>query len=231
MDHRVNGLSIVALALIVLGVFTVLADRSVPTSTYAAAVDPTSQHNTATNTPFQPLPTLAPRAIEENPIVADVVVEVAAEVVVAEPEPVVEEDPLDSPEDIRLPYDDYILTQGIHGASYGDAAIDLAAGRGADILSPITGQIILNGRDFYGNTILVIENEVWTVKLLHGEFYPDEGEWVGLGQMIGSESNIGYTVDINGVSCRGRRCGNHTHMNVVDRRTGRNANLIKLLHP
>lgn len=227
MDHRVNGLSIVALALIVLAVFTVLADRSVPTSTFAAAVEPTTLRYTATNTPFQPLPTLAPRPVEELPAVAEVVVEV----VTSEPPPVVEEDPLDRPEDIRLPYDSYVLTQGTHGASYGDAAIDIAGGRGADILSPISGQIILNSRDFYGNTILVIENEVWTVKLLHGEYYPDEGEWVGLGQMIGSESNIGYTVDSNGVSCRGRRCGNHTHMNVVDRRTGRNANLIKLLHP
>ncbi len=231
MDHRVNGLSIVALALIVLGVFTVLADRSLPTNTYAAAVEPTRLSYTATNTPFQPLPTMAPTLIEASPAFVDVIAEAAVEVVVSEPEPVVEEDPLDSPEDIRLPYDSYVLTQGTHGASYGDAAIDLAAGRGADILSPITGQIITNGRDIYGNTIIVIENEVWTVKLLHGEYYPDEGEWVGLGQMIGSESNIGYTVDIYGVSCRGRRCGNHTHMNVVDRRTGRNANLIKLLRP
>lgn len=227
MDHRVNGLSIVALTLIVLGVFTILADRSMPTSIYAAAVEPTRLGYTATNTPFQPLPTLAPGPVEALPAVAEVIEEVDA----TEPPSVVEEDPLDSPEDIRLPYDSYVLTQGTHGASYGDAAIDLAAGRGADILSPITGQIITNGRDIYGNTIIVIENEVWTVKLLHGEFYPDEGEWVGLGQMIGSESNIGYTVDIYGVSCRGRRCGNHTHMNVVDRRTGRNANLIKLLNP
>lgn len=223
MDQRVNGLSIVALALIVLGIFTVLADRSAPTSTYAAAVDPAALHNTATNTPFQPLPTLIPEPVEAPATDAP-----AAAV---EPPPVVEEDPIDRPEDIRLPYDSYVLTQGTHGASYGDAAIDLAAGRGADILSPITGQIILNSRDIYGNTILVIENEVWTVKLLHGEYYPDEGEWVGLGQMIGSESNIGYTIDSNGVSCRGRRCGYHTHMNVVDRRTGKNANLIKLLHP
>jgi murein DD-endopeptidase MepM/ murein hydrolase activator NlpD len=228
MDHRFNGLSIVALALIVLGIFTVLADRDVPTRTVAAAVEPGQANLTATNTPFQPLPTLAPElvAITKMPVA-----EVAAEVVATEPPPVVEEDPPDRPEDIRLPYDDYVLTQGTHGASYGDAAIDIAAGRGADILSPISGQIILNGRDMYGNTILVIENEVWTVKLLHGEYYPDEGEWVGLGQMIGSESNIGYTIDSNGVSCRGRRCGYHTHMNVFDRRTGQNANIIKLLHP
>jgi len=211
----------------VLGVFTVLADRSVPTSTYAAAVEPITLHYTATNTPFQPLPTGAPGPVEVYPTEA----EDFAEAITDEPPPVIEEDPLDGPQDIRLPYDSYILTQGTHGAAYGDAAIDLAAGRGADILSPITGQIILNGRDIYGNTILVIENEVWTVKLLHGEYYPDEGEWVGLGQMIGSESNIGYTIDSNGVSCRGRRCGYHTHMNVVDRRTGQNANLIKLLHP
>ena len=228
MDHRFNGLSIVALALIVLGIFTVLADRDMPTRTYAAAVDPAAPHYTATNTPFQPLPTLAPILVA---ITKQVIAEVPTEVVATDPPPVVEDDPPDSLEDIRLPYDDYVLTQGTHGASYGDAAIDIAAGRGADILSPISGQIMLNGYDMYGNSIIVIENEIWSVKLLHGEYYPNEGEWVGLGQMIGSESNTGYTVDIYGNSCRGRRCGYHTHMNVVDRRTGKNANLIKLLHP
>lgn len=224
MDHRINGLSIVALALIVLGVFTVLADRSVPTSIYAAAVEPAVPQYTPTNTPFQPLPTRgpAPVAISEPTV---------AEVAADEPQPVVDEDPPDRPEDIRLPYDSYVLTQGTHGASYGDAAIDLAGGRGVDILSPINGQVILNSYDIYGNSILIIENEVWTVKLLHGEYYPDEGQWVGIGKLVGSESNIGYTVDIYGKSCRGRGCGYHTHMNVVDRRTGKNANLIKLLRP
>ena len=224
MDHRINGLSIVALALIVLGVFTVLADRSVPTSTYAAAVEPAVPQYTATNTPFQPLPTGEPESVAiSEPTVA--------EVAAVEPQPVVDDDPPDRPEDIRLPYDSYVLTQGTHGSAYGDAAIDLAGGRGADILSPINGQVILNSYDIYGNSILIIENEVWTVKLLHGEYYPGEGEWVGIGKLVGSESNIGYTVDIYGKSCRGRRCGYHTHMNVVDRRTGKNANLIKLLHP
>ncbi len=213
MTQRFNGLSIVALALIVLGIFSVLSDRSQPTRTYAAAADPVVLQQTPTFTPFQPLPTSTPLPA------------------VVETLPPADDDPPDSPEDIRLPYDDYVLTQRTHGASYGDAAIDLAGGRGADILSPINGQVTQNGYDIWGNTILVIENEVWQVKLLHGDFYPQEGQWVGIGKLVGAESNHGYTVDIYGRSCRGRNCGFHTHMNVVDRRTGSNVNLMKLLSP
>ncbi|MHB0988035.1 MAG: M23 family metallopeptidase [Bellilinea sp.] len=210
MPQRFSGLSIVALALIVLGIFSVLSDRCEPTRTYAAAV-PLVLAATPTLTPFQPLPTPLPTAVELPPVV--------------------NEDPPDRPEDIRLPYDDYILTQRTHGAAYGDAAIDLAAGPGMDILSPISGQVTRNGFDMYGNSILIIENEVWQVKLLHGAFYPAEGDWVGMGNPIGIESNLGYTYDIYGRSCWRRSCGFHTHMNVVDRRTGQNADLMKLLDP
>ncbi len=212
MHQRFNGLSIVALALIAMGTFVTLSVDRAPAHTVAAAV-PLVLAATPTYTPFQPLPTPTPlpTAIELPPVV--------------------EEDPPDRPEDIRLPYDDYVLTQKTHGAAYGDAAIDISAGPGMDILSPISGQVIRNDFDIYGNSILIIENEVWQVKLLHGAFYPAEGDWVGIGNPIGAESNIGYTYDIYGRSCWRRSCGFHTHMNVVDRRTGQNADLMKLLNP
>ena len=212
MHPRFSGLSIVALALIAMGTFAILFVHRAPAHTVAAA-EPLTLAATPTLTPFQPLPTFTPFTIA------------------IEPPSVVNEDPPDRPEDIRLPYDDYILTQKTHGAAYGDAAIDLSAGPGMDILSPISGQVARNGFDIYGNSILIIENEVWQVKLLHGAFYPAEGDWVGIGNPIGAESNIGYTYDIYGRSCWRRSCGFHTHMNVVDQRTGQNADLMKLLNP
>jgi murein DD-endopeptidase MepM/ murein hydrolase activator NlpD len=214
MKQRFNGLTLVAFTLMILGGFSLLADRSETTLTYAAA-GPVglSIRPSPTFTPFQPLPTPLPAVTEM--------------ILLSTPEG----DPPDRPEDIRLPYDRYYLTQGTHGAAYGDAAIDLTAGNGADILAPINGQVTLNDYDQWGNTVLVIENEVWQVRLLHGDFYPREGAWVGIGKLVGAESNHGYTVDFYGWSCRGRKCGYHTHMNVFDKRTGQNADLIELLNP
>lgn len=226
-----NGLVIIAIVLIILGVLTVLVDRHAPTPTYAAAdLAYAARLPTPTRTPFQPLPTATPdikRVMAR--LAAEEAGEASAERLIAPT--TMPTDPPDRPEDIRLPYDDYVLTQGTHGKAYGHAAIDLAAGRGAPILSPISGQVTFNGFDFYGNPQLTIENEVWQVILLHGDFYPQEDEWVGIGQQIGAESNKGNTVDIYGQSCRRRRCGYHTHMNVFDKRIEQNANLIKLLNP
>jgi len=146
------------------------------------------------------------------------------------PEPAPEERQV-NPEDIRLPYEAYVLTQGPHGFSYGDAAIDLTAGESAPIMSPISGIVTKNGLDEWGNTALVLENERWEVRLLHGDYFPQEGEAVELGQIIGAESNHGYTIDWQGRSCAGRDCGYHTHMNVYDKLAGQNANLIELLQP
>jgi len=151
---------------------------------------------------------------------------------VNEPAPdIVADAPLPGPDDIRLPYDEYILTQGPHGFSYGDAAIDLTAGEGAAILSPISGEVTKNGYDEWGNTALVIENGHWEVRLLHGDYFPAEGDSVTLGQIVGAESNHGYTVDWQGKSCAGRDCGYHTHLNVYDKQAGQNADLMELLQP
>ena len=60
---------------------------------------------------------------------------------------------------LAAPYESYAVTQGPHGFSYGHAAIDLSAGKGAVILSPINGIVTQLFIDDLGNTTLVIEND------------------------------------------------------------------------
>ena len=128
-----------------------------------------------------------------------------------------------------LPYPEYVITQGLHGYSYGHMAIDLAAGKGATIYSPIHGEVTQLYTDSYGNPTLVIENDVYQVTLLHGEYSVSPGSKVNLGDPIGIESNIGYTVDFNGRSCWGRDCGYHTHLNVFDKRLNQNVDPLSLV--
>jgi murein DD-endopeptidase MepM/ murein hydrolase activator NlpD len=127
------------------------------------------------------------------------------------------------------PYKKYTLTQGLHGQSYGHLAIDIAAGKGAKILAPINGVVSARFIDQYGNTTLVIENEHYEVLMLHGNYSVAEGEQVAIGQVVGKESNNGYTTDMAGRSCAGRDCGYHTHLNVYDKELGKNVNPLNLI--
>lgn len=216
---HINGFSIVALTIIITSGFTVLMDYKSQEDPIRAVAAPLSFQNTPTKTPFQPM-----RATEipvSTPTLPPYI----------PPAPTIYTEAADIFEEIRLPYDDYVLTQGTHGAKYGDAAIDLTAGKGMAVLSPIYGVVTKNGYDIWGNTALIIENDKWTVKLLHGDYFVNEGDWVKIGQVVGRESNHGYTIDLQGVSCKKRNCGYHTHLNVFDKRKGENANLIELLHP
>jgi len=132
---------------------------------------------------------------------------------------------------IAPPYDSYIVTQGIHGESYGHAAIDLTAGEGAEIKSPINGTVEALYIDEYGNTTLIIENERYQVTLLHGLYNVEQGQVVALGDVVGTESNQGYTVDFQGRLCSGRDCGYHTHLNVFDKQLQANVNPLELFNP
>ncbi len=132
---------------------------------------------------------------------------------------------------IRAPYDDYILTQGPHGQSYGHLAIDLTAGKGAPILSPINGTVSHQFIDPYGNTTLILDNEIWQVLMLHGDYTVEVGQSVQIGEVVGYESNHGYTVDWRGQSCRNRDCGYHTHLNIFDKRSGQNVNPLEVISP
>jgi len=136
-----------------------------------------------------------------------------------------------SPTDFVSPYDDYTLTQGPHGYSYGHMAIDIAAGKGASIYAPIHGEVTELFVDGIGNPTLIIENEVYRVTMLHGVYSVQIGESVKTGQIVGTESNLGNTTDMQGNSCRNRNCGYHTHLNVFDKRTGANINPLDLLDP
>jgi murein DD-endopeptidase MepM/ murein hydrolase activator NlpD len=129
------------------------------------------------------------------------------------------------------PYDSYVLTQGLHGFSYGHMAIDIAAGKGAKIYSPIHGQITKLFTDEIGNPTLIIENEIYRVTMLHGLYTVKVGQKVKAGQKVGTESNLGNTTDMQGVSCRNRDCGYHTHLNIFDKRIGENVNPLDLLKP
>lgn len=127
------------------------------------------------------------------------------------------------------PYKDYTLTQGPHGFSYGHMAIDIAAGKDAKIKSPIYGEVTELYVDEYGNPTLVIENDIYQVTMLHGKYKVAVGDQLEPGQMVGRESNLGYTTDINGRPCWNRECGYHTHLNVFDKRIGSNVNPILLI--
>ena len=128
-----------------------------------------------------------------------------------------------------MPYGDYILTQGPHGMSYGHYAIDLAAGKGEPILSPINGRVKQLYVDGIGNPTLVIENEVYEVTMMHGIYDVVLGQEIQVGEEVGTESNKGNTRDMAGNSCRNRDCGYHTHLNVYDKSAGSNINPLDLL--
>lgn len=129
------------------------------------------------------------------------------------------------------PYAQYTITQGPHGMSYGHYAIDLAAGRGSEITSPINGIVAQLYVDEYGNPTLVIENEVYVVTFLHGDYSVAVGDKLKAGQSIGAESNKGYTMDMAGNLCYNREwCGNHTHLNVYDKRIRANVNPLELFN-
>lgn len=128
------------------------------------------------------------------------------------------------PNILAAPYDEYILTQGSHGFSYGHSAIDISAGKGVVIKSPINGLVTENYTDQYGNTTLVLDNGRYTVTFLHGNYIVNPGDKLTVGQHIGLEGNNGYTMDMQGRLCTSRDCGYHSHLNVYDKTLGRNIN-------
>jgi hypothetical protein len=130
---------------------------------------------------------------------------------------------------IAVPYDNYVITQGPHGESYGHLAIDLAAGENSIIKSPINGEVSDLFIDEYGNPTLVIANEIYEVTMLHGEYSVMIGDKINLGQPVGYESNLGYTTDMQGRSCKNRNCGYHTHLNIFDKQLNTNVNPIEIL--
>jgi hypothetical protein len=127
------------------------------------------------------------------------------------------------------PYDTYIATQGPHGQAYGQYAVDITAGKGATIKSPINGVVSSVFIDQYNNTNLIIDNDRYQVLMLHGDYTVHVGQVVAIGDPVGTESNHGYTLDAQGRLCAGRDCGYHTHLNVFDKSINSNVDPFTLL--
>lgn len=137
---------------------------------------------------------------------------------------------LPDPNIVLAPYGgEYWVTQGVHGSSYGHMAIDMAAGKGSVILSPINGEVTAVYTDQYGNPTLVIENSRYTVTLLHGFYDVVVGRQLHAGDPVGSEGNLGYTTDMAGNRCQTSECGYHTHLNIYDKQLGSNVNPLNLI--
>jgi murein DD-endopeptidase MepM/ murein hydrolase activator NlpD len=199
-----DGLLLVALGLVAFMGYTILKDINVPVSGVAAREATTSDAG------------LSDSSAETG----------SGRVVVSEPN--TGSNPINF-ETIAAPYENYTITQGPHGASYGHMAIDLAAGKGKPIKSPITGQVTALFVDQYGNPTLVIENEYYQVTLLHGKYTVEVGQQLKIGQKVGKESNLGYTTDMAGQPCWNRECGYHTHLNIFDKRIGANINPLDVI--
>jgi murein DD-endopeptidase MepM/ murein hydrolase activator NlpD len=133
------------------------------------------------------------------------------------------------PDVVVSPYEHFIVTQGLHGFSYGQMAIDITGGKQATIMSPINGVVSALYVDEWGNPTLMIENSHYQVLMLHGVYTVKVGDAVRAGQPVGYESNQGNTYDAFGQSCRGRDCGYHTHLNIFDKLLGTNANPLELI--
>jgi murein DD-endopeptidase MepM/ murein hydrolase activator NlpD len=133
------------------------------------------------------------------------------------------------PTSVVSPYDNFTLTQGLHGYSYGHAAIDIAAGKGAPIKSPIHGVVTALYVDEYGNPTIVIENHILQVTMLHGDYVAVVGQEVRQGDVVGTESNQGYTTDMQGNLCTYKECGYHTHLNIFDKRISANVNPLPFI--
>ena len=104
------------------------------------------------------------------------------------------------------------ITDGCHPDGWGDfvggypstCAIDLSAGCGASIISPISGDMVAYADDGLriGNTAAIIKGSRYTAFLLHGD-YVASGP-IQQGGLIGHEASHG-----NSFGC-------HTHISIFD---------------
>ena len=202
---RVDGLTIVGVAFLIFIVFNVLSDRG-----WFSSVSQIFNQ---------------PRAVSAD--ASETKKETDVQVVVTQADTAAL--PLGDPDALAWPYEHYEITQGPHGMSYGHMAIDLTAGKGATILSPINGEVTELFVDQYGNPTLILENSHYQILMLHGDYTVQVGQTVTIGQPVGTESNHGYTLDALGQLCAGRDCGYHTHLNIFDKQLGSNVNPLEVL--
>jgi murein DD-endopeptidase MepM/ murein hydrolase activator NlpD len=202
---RLDGLTIVGVAFLIFIAFNVLSDRGWFSSGSHLLNQPRPVSADASSLPS------TPEALGETTQVDSAQIQAG------------------DPDALAWPYTNYEITQGPHGMSYGHIAIDLSAGKGAAILSPINGVVTQLFVDQYGNPTLILENSHYQILMLHGDYTVQEGQAVSLGQQVGTESNHGYTLDALGRLCAGRDCGYHTHLNIFDKLLGSNVNPLEVL--
>jgi murein DD-endopeptidase MepM/ murein hydrolase activator NlpD len=213
---RVDALTIVGIAFLVFIVYNVLNDRGSFSSISDALTQPlVISADASSNEPSQDQ-AAATFADQFQAVTPQAQVDAASA-------------PIDDPDALTWPYTNYVLTQGPHGMSYGHMAIDLSAGKGATILSPINGEVTQLFVDQYGNPTLILENARYKILMLHGDYTVQVGQRLIIGQPVGAESNHGYTLDANGRLCDGRDCGYHTHLNIFDKQLGSNVNPLEVL--
>ncbi|MCI0399042.1 MAG: M23 family metallopeptidase [Chloroflexi bacterium] len=98
-----------------------------------------------------------------------------------------------------------LLTQDIHGCSYGLPGLDISSDNGRALLqAPMPGEVTTYTDRWY-NTTIRIENDEWIVWLLHPRSYLVEQGKVRRGQAIGVMGAVGYAT------------GPHVHYAVYDK--------------
>jgi murein DD-endopeptidase MepM/ murein hydrolase activator NlpD len=212
MRFRIDGLTFVALALILFMGFNVVRDQG------WVQAKPLDQVNAAALGG-------ASGAIQGS-VDASLDNSEATQAPIPQPEQVT---PQADPDLVVSPYEHFVITQGPHGFNYGQMAVDITGGKKATIMSPINGVVTALYVDEWGNPTLMIENSHYQVLLLHGVYSVDVGDKVSAGQPVGFESNQGNTYDALGQSCRGRDCGYHSHLNIYDKLLGTNVNPLELI--
>ncbi|MEM7330617.1 MAG: M23 family metallopeptidase [Chloroflexota bacterium] len=102
--------------------------------------------------------------------------------------------------------DSPILTQDIHGCSYGLPGLDITSQNSTAMLqAPIPGEVTTYTDRWYNSTIR-IENDEWIVWLLHPRsYFVSDGEIVRSGQIVGVMGAVGYAT------------GPHVHYTIYDK--------------
>lgn len=98
-----------------------------------------------------------------------------------------------------------ILTQDIHGCSYGLPGIDISSSNSTAVLqAPISGDVTTYTDQWYNSTIR-IENEEWIVWLLHARTYFVAEGHIRQGQAVGVMGAVGIAT------------GPHVHYTIFDK--------------
>ena len=94
-----------------------------------------------------------------------------------------------------------LVASGFHGEGAWPGR-DYASDCGTAVLSPISGLVTRKGTDHLGNTYLHLTGGIIEAIVMHGDYSPEVGDFVGKGEQIGTEANHG-----NSSEC-------HTHLSI-----------------